>query len=102
MPKDFFGVEAKREQQSRDRQLALAVDTDVDDVLGIELEVQPRATIGNDARGEQIFARRMGLAPVMVEQDARRTVHLADDHALGAVDDEGAVHDGGGSARDRV
>ena len=27
----------------------------------------------------------------MVEQDARRTVHLADDHALGAVDDEGAV-----------
>ena len=28
----------------------------------------------------------------MVEQDARRAVHLADDDPLGAVDDEGAVH----------
>ncbi len=27
----------------------------------------------------------------MIEQDARRAVHLADDHALGAVDDERAV-----------
>ena len=33
----------------------------------------------------------MGLAAVVVEEDARRTVHLADDHALGAVDDERAV-----------
>ena len=33
----------------------------------------------------------VGLAAVMVEQHARRTVHLADDDALGAVDDEGAV-----------
>ena len=32
----------------------------------------------------------------MVEEDARRAVHLRDDHALGAVDDEGAVrrHEG--------
>ena len=33
----------------------------------------------------------MCLAPVVVEQDAWRTVHLADDHPLGAVDDERAV-----------
>jgi len=33
----------------------------------------------------------MGLALVMVEEDARGAVHLADDDALGAVDDEGAV-----------
>ncbi len=88
---DFLGIEAQRVKQRRHRQLALAVDTDVDDVLGVEFEVQPRPAIGNDARGEQIFARRMGLAAIMVEQDARRPVHLADDHALGAVDDEGAV-----------
>ena len=33
----------------------------------------------------------MGLALVVVEEDARRAVHLRDDDALGAVDDEGAV-----------
>ncbi len=88
---NFLGGQAQRIEQRRDRQLALAVDADVDDVLGVELEVQPRTAIGDDARGEQIFARRMGLAPVMIEQHARRPVHLADDDALGAVDDEGAV-----------
>jgi hypothetical protein len=31
----------------------------------------------------------MGLALVVVEEHAGRAVHLADDHALGAVDDEG-------------
>ena len=31
------------------------------------------------------------LAAVVIEEHARRTVHLADDDALGAVDDEGAV-----------
>ncbi len=35
--------------------------------------------------------RRMRLALVVVEEDARAAVHLGDDHALGAVDDEGAV-----------
>ncbi len=33
----------------------------------------------------------MGLAAIMVEQHARRTVHLRDDDALSAVDEEGAV-----------
>ncbi|MGY4338290.1 hypothetical protein ACVWW3_003196 [Bradyrhizobium sp. LM2.9] len=34
----------------------------------------------------------MGLALVVVEEHAGRAVHLRDDDALGAVDDEGAVH----------
>jgi hypothetical protein len=33
----------------------------------------------------------VGLALVVVEEDAGRAVQLADDDALGAVDDEGAV-----------
>ena len=33
----------------------------------------------------------MGLAAVVIEEDARAAVHLGDDHPLGAVDDEGAV-----------
>jgi hypothetical protein len=88
---DFLGRQAKRLQQRRDRQLALAVDADVDDVLGVEFEIEPAAAIGDDAGGEEIFAAGVGLAAVMIEQHARRTVHLADDDALGAVDDEGAV-----------
>ena len=78
-------------EQRRHRNLAAPVDADVDDVLGVELDVEPRAAIGDDARGEQELARRMGLALVVVEEDARRAVHLRDDDALGAVDDEGAV-----------
>ena len=88
---DLLAVEAERIEQRGDRQLALAVDADVDDVLGVELEVEPLAAVGDHPRGEQELARRVGLAAVVVEQHARRTVHLADDHALGAVDDEGAV-----------
>ena len=33
----------------------------------------------------------MGLAAVMIEEHTGRTVHLRDDHALGAVHDEGTV-----------
>ena len=89
---DLLVVEAERIEQRRHRQLAPAVDTHIDDVLGVELEVEPRAAIRNDARGEQQLAGRMGLAAVMVEEHARRAMHLRDDDALGAVDDEGAVH----------
>ncbi len=87
----ILGIEAKPEQQRGDRQLALAVDPDVDDILGVEFEIEPRTAIGNDAGGEQELAAGVGLAAIMIEQHARRTVHLADDHAFGAVDDKGAV-----------
>ena len=63
----------------------------MDNVLGVELEVEPRAAIGDHPAGEQQLARGMGLALVVVEEHARAAVHLADDDPLGAVDDEGAV-----------
>ena len=85
-------LETQRIKQRRHRQLAAPVDTHIDDVLGVEFEIEPRAAIRNDARGEQQLARGMGLAAVVVEEHAGRAVHLRDDHALGAVDDEGAVH----------
>jgi site-specific recombinase XerC len=58
----------ERVQQRRYRQLALAVDADVDDVLGIELEIEPRAAIRDHARGEEIFAAGVRLATVMIEE----------------------------------
>ena len=88
---NFFRMPAQRVQKRGDRQLALAVDADVDDVLGVEFQIEPRTAIGDHAGGKQILARSMGLAAIMIEEDARRTVHLRNDHALGAVDDEGAV-----------
>ncbi len=87
-----FAVETEREHQRRHGNLAATVDTREHDVLGVELDIEPGAAIGNDARGEQQLARRMGLALVVIEEHAGRTMHLRDDDALGAVDDEGAVH----------
>ena len=88
---DLLAVEAERIEQRRHRNLAAAVDTRIDDVLGVELDVEPGAAIRNDAGGEQQLARGMGLALVVIEEHARRAVHLRNDDALGAVDDEGAV-----------
>ena len=79
---------AERAQQHRRVHLAAAVDADVDDVLGVELEVEPRAAVGDDARGVEQLAARVGLALVVIEEDAGAAVELADDDALGAVDDE--------------
>src|SRR3546814_2994406 len=88
MVEDFLARHAQCIEQAGDRQLALAVDTDVDDVLGVEFEVEPRPAIRDHARGEQEFARRVGLATVMVEEHTRRTVHLRHDDALGTRSEE--------------
>ncbi len=84
-------VAPQGQQQRGRRQLAPPIDAHIDKILGVELEIEPRPAIGDDPGGIEILARGMGLALVMVEENARRTVHLADDDALGAVDDEGAV-----------
>ena len=89
--KDLLAVEAKRIEKRGHRNLAPPVDARIDDVLGVELDIEPRAAIGDDAGGEQKLARRMALALVVVEEHARAAVHLRDDDPLGAVDDEGAV-----------
>ena len=88
---DGLRLQADGLEQDRHRHLATAVDTEVQDVLGIELEVQPGAAIRDDPGREQQLARAVGLALVMLEEHARRAVQLADDDALGAVDDERAV-----------
>ena len=91
MLQHFLAVHAEREQQRRHRDLAAAVDARVHDVLGVELDVEPRAAIRNDAGGKQELAGRVRLALVVIEEHAGRTMHLRHDHALGAVHDERAV-----------
>src|SRR3546814_9880397 len=76
---DFLARHAQRIEQAGDRQLALPVDTDVDDVLGVEFEVEPRTAIRNHARAEQELSRRVGFAQGMVEETTRRTRALRQD-----------------------
>ena len=88
---DGLGVQANGLEQDRDRHLAATVHAEVQDVLGVELEVEPGTTVGNDACREQQLARAVGLALVMLEEHTRRAVQLRHDHTLGTVDDERAL-----------
>src|SRR5690625_3375157 len=84
-------IEAKRIKHRRYRQLPAAIDAREDEILGVELEIAPGAAIGDDPAGEEQLAGGMRLAAVMAEEDAGAAMQLADDDALGAGDDEGAV-----------
>ena len=85
----------ERADEGRDVDLAILVDADADRPLGlvvlravIGLELDPRAAVRNDRR----VVRRTGVrVDVLAVVDARRAHELAHDHALGAVDHEGAL-----------
>ena len=65
-----------------------AVEIDVEQVVGVELHFEPGTAVRNDAEAVEHLAVEMDAR---LESDARRAVQLADDDALGAVDDEGAL-----------
>ncbi len=81
----FTGTQTKRAQKDRSQELALAVDADVEDVLLVVFEFHPRAAVGNDL-AQEICAVVGGL-----EEYAGRAVQLADDDALGTINNEGSV-----------
>ena len=83
----FVGRVAHRAQQHRDRQLALAVDPDVDAALLVDLQLQPRAARRHQIRDEDLLLRILGLHQIR----ARGPDQLRHDDALGAVDDERAA-----------
>ena len=83
-------TETERLQQHGDGLLALAVDADVDDVLLVDLELEPRAAARDDL-GVDDLALGRGLVGGDTEVDAGRTHQLRHDDALGAVDDERAA-----------
>ena len=76
---------AQGAQENRAEEFALAVDADVQNVLGVVLELDPRAAVGNN------FPEEIAAVVGRFVKHARRAVQLADDDALGAVDDERAV-----------
>jgi len=63
------------------------VDADVDQVLGVELEVEPRAA-DREMRAANRYLPECGCLPCRDRRRRPRAVHLAHDHALGAVHDE--------------
>ncbi len=83
---DDLVVPAQAECAEEDgrQELPLPVDADIQQVLRVVLELDPRAAVRDDLRDKQrlVFG---------VEKRARRTVELRHDDALGAVDDERAV-----------
>ena len=83
-------------EQDRDRHLAATVNTEEQNVLGIEFEIKPGAAIRNHARREQQLARTMGLAAIVFEEHAGRTVKLRDNDALRSVN-----HKGSGAGHER-
>ena len=81
----FAGTQAQRAQENRAQELAFAVDAHVQNVLLVVFELNPRAAVGND------LPQEVGAVGRRLEEHARRAVQLADDDALGAIDDERAV-----------
>ena len=75
-------------EEGGDGELALAVDLDGDDVARAGLELEPCAAVG-DQLGERDVAPGAGVLHAG-EVGAGGAHELADDDALGAVDDEGA------------
>src|SRR5208283_1656124 len=84
--KDFLiGLHAQRAKEDGAEEFALAIDADVENVFGVVLEFNPRTAIRNN------LAEEVGAVVGAFEEDAGRTVQLADNNALGTIDDEGAV-----------
>ena len=81
----FIRAQTQGAQEDGAQELALAVDTHVEGVLLVVLELHPRAAVGDD------LAQEVGAIAGRLKEDAGRAVQLADDDALGAVDDEGAI-----------
>ena len=84
---DLLVGHAHRAQQHRDRQLALAVDADVDAALLVDLELEPRAAGRHQVGDEELLLRVLRVHQV----GARGADELRHDDALGAVDDERAA-----------
>ena len=85
----IVGLVADGAQELGGLQLALAVDLDVEHVLGRGLELEPGTTVGDDLGAEELAAGVGVLGGGVVHAGAAH--ELADHDALGAVDDEGAA-----------
>src|SRR5207244_6769201 len=80
--------EPERAQEGGGVHLPPPIDAHVQQVVGVEVELDPRAAVGDHARRVERLAGGERLAFVVVEEDAGGALELADDDPFGAVDDE--------------
>ena len=66
--KDLLGGVPQGLEQDRSVELPAAVDADIEQILVIELEVDPGAAVRNDPGGVEERPRRVGLALVVLEE----------------------------------
>ena len=88
---DLLFRHADRTQKDRHRNLAATVDSQVQQVLVVEPELEPGAVLRLDPGMVQNLARGMAPPLVVGENHPRRLQQLRHDHPFGAVDHEGAV-----------
>jgi hypothetical protein len=88
---EVLGGHAEGAEQHGGVELPPPVDAHEEDVARIELEVDPRAAVRDDAGGVEELAAGVRLALVVIEEHTRGAMELGDDHPLGPVHHEGAV-----------
>src|SRR5580700_4711809 len=76
---------SQRAKENRAQELALAVDANVQNILGVVFKLNPGSAVRNN------FPQEIAAVVGGLEENSGRTVQLADDHALGPIDDECAV-----------
>ncbi|MNO99550.1 hypothetical protein D3C76_913230 [compost metagenome] len=86
---DDFRIRAKSQspQKNGNRNFTGTVDPDINNVLSIRLQLQPRTPVGNHSCGEVLLAVLVNFG---AEIHAWRTDQLADDNTLGPVDNKRA------------
>ncbi len=87
----FVGRVADGAEEGRRKKLAAAaaaIEVNIEEVVRVELHFHPGAAVGDDAETVKGLAIEV---QVRLEANAGRTVQLADDDALGAIDDKGAT-----------
>src|SRR5687768_16153291 len=87
----IFRSHTERSQQNRGMKLTPAIDTDINDISGIKLEIDPGTAVGNDSRRIEQLAARVRLSLVMFEKNSRGSVQLTDNDPFSAVHHKRAV-----------
>ena len=83
----LIGGQAQGTDQGRDRQLAVLIDADIENILGVGLVLQPGTAVGVHGGGEQVLA---GTVLAGAVEHAGRTNQLGNDCTLGTIGDKGA------------
>ena len=88
----ILGRIAESLQEDGDMDLAPPIDPSEQEILVVELEIEPRSPIRDDATGVDLLAGRADRRrDRRVVEDAGRPMQLRNDDALGSVDDEGSL-----------